>query len=201
MQWLCVYILMQVLIETLSALGAQCRWSACNIFSTQNAVAAALAEGGKSLCQHLHLTHELVIFSNVFLHHQTLPPPPSLTGISVFAWKGESEDDFWWCIDQCVAADRWQPNLVCWLESKNSTKVVICKKFLPKIWMILELELISFKQSKQNKTSRYITLRIISHDLIRKMKRISSKKDSEIHTHTHTNIHILYACKWYYNYS
>uniref|UniRef100_A0A3P9LJF5 Adenosylhomocysteinase n=1 Tax=Oryzias latipes TaxID=8090 RepID=A0A3P9LJF5_ORYLA len=76
----CTHITAQtaVLIETLSALGAQCRWSACNIFSTQNAVAAALAEGG----------------------------------ISVFAWKGESEDDFWWCIDQCVAADRWQPNLI-----------------------------------------------------------------------------------------
>ncbi|XP_024138527.1 S-adenosylhomocysteine hydrolase-like protein 1 isoform X3 [Oryzias melastigma] len=76
----CTHITAQtaVLIETLAALGAQCRWSACNIFSTQNAVAAALAEGG----------------------------------ISVFAWKGESEDDFWWCIDQCVAADGWQPNLI-----------------------------------------------------------------------------------------
>ncbi|XP_017278538.1 S-adenosylhomocysteine hydrolase-like protein 1 isoform X2 [Kryptolebias marmoratus] len=69
---------MAVLIETLAALGAQCRWAACNIFSTQNAVAAALAEGG----------------------------------ISVFAWKGESEDDFWWCIDRCVAADSWQPDLI-----------------------------------------------------------------------------------------
>ncbi|XP_054892090.1 S-adenosylhomocysteine hydrolase-like protein 1 isoform X3 [Poeciliopsis prolifica] len=67
-----------VLIETLAALGAQCRWAACNIFSTQNSVAAALAEGG----------------------------------ISVFAWKGESEDDFLWCIDRCVAADSWEPNLI-----------------------------------------------------------------------------------------
>uniref|UniRef100_A0A667YKZ9 S-adenosyl-L-homocysteine hydrolase NAD binding domain-containing protein n=1 Tax=Myripristis murdjan TaxID=586833 RepID=A0A667YKZ9_9TELE len=66
----CTHITAQtaVLIETLSILGAQCRWAACNIYSTQNAVAAALAEGG----------------------------------ISVFAWKGESEDDFWWCIDRCV---------------------------------------------------------------------------------------------------
>lgn len=39
-------LLLQVLIETLSVLGAQCRWAACNIFSTQNAVAAALAERG-----------------------------------------------------------------------------------------------------------------------------------------------------------
>ena len=32
--------------------------------------------------------------------------------ISVFAWKGESEDDFWWCIDRCISADSWQPNMV-----------------------------------------------------------------------------------------
>ncbi|XP_069557938.1 S-adenosylhomocysteine hydrolase-like protein 1 isoform X1 [Brachyistius frenatus] len=76
----CTHIIAQtaVLIETLAALGAQCRWAACNIFSTQNAVAAALAEGG----------------------------------ISVFAWRGESEDDFWWCIDRCVSAASWQPNML-----------------------------------------------------------------------------------------
>ncbi|XP_040019934.2 S-adenosylhomocysteine hydrolase-like protein 1 isoform X2 [Gasterosteus aculeatus] len=67
-----------VLIETLSVLGAECRWAACNIFSTQNAVAAALAEGGTP----------------------------------VFAWKGESEEDFWWCIDRCVGAETWQPNMI-----------------------------------------------------------------------------------------
>ncbi|MEE6492155.1 hypothetical protein FKM82_016492 [Ascaphus truei] len=72
----CTYF--QVLIETLCALGAQCRWSACNIYSTQNEVAAALAE----------------------------------SGVAVFAWKGESEDDFWWCIDRCVSADGWQANMV-----------------------------------------------------------------------------------------
>ncbi|XP_065813438.1 S-adenosylhomocysteine hydrolase-like protein 1 isoform X2 [Labrus bergylta] len=76
----CTHITAQtaVLIETLSVLGAQCRWAACNIFSTQNAVAAALAE----------------------------------RGTSVFAWRGESEDDFWWCINQCVAAETWQPNMI-----------------------------------------------------------------------------------------
>ncbi|XP_061578080.1 S-adenosylhomocysteine hydrolase-like protein 1 isoform X2 [Cololabis saira] len=76
----CTHITAQtaVLIETLAALGAQCRWAACNIFSTQNAVAAALADGGTP----------------------------------VFAWKGESEDDFWWCIDRCVAADTWTPDLI-----------------------------------------------------------------------------------------
>ncbi|XP_019743856.1 adenosylhomocysteinase 2-like isoform X2 [Hippocampus comes] len=76
----CTHITAQtaVLMETLSVLGAQCRWAACNIFSTQNAVAAALAEGGTA----------------------------------VFAWKGESEDDFWWCIDRCIGAEIWEPNVV-----------------------------------------------------------------------------------------
>ncbi|KAE8623537.1 hypothetical protein XENTR_v10005645 [Xenopus tropicalis] len=77
----CTHITAQtgVLIETLCALGAQCRWSACNIYSTQNEVAAALAE----------------------------------SGVAIFAWKGESEDDFWWCIDRCVNADSgWQANMI-----------------------------------------------------------------------------------------
>ncbi|XP_029377972.1 S-adenosylhomocysteine hydrolase-like protein 1 isoform X3 [Echeneis naucrates] len=76
----CTHITAQtaVLIETLCVLGAQCRWAACNIYSTQNAVAAALAEGGTP----------------------------------IFAWRGESENDFWWCIDRCVCADSWQPNMI-----------------------------------------------------------------------------------------
>ncbi|KAL8222534.1 UNVERIFIED_CONTAM: putative adenosylhomocysteinase 3, partial [Gekko kuhli] len=76
----CTHITAQtaVLMETLGALGAQCRWAACNIYSTLNEVAAALAE----------------------------------SGFSVFAWKGESEDDFWWCIDRCVNVEGWQPNMI-----------------------------------------------------------------------------------------
>ncbi|KAK3539955.1 hypothetical protein QTP70_019596 [Hemibagrus guttatus] len=76
----CTHITAQtaVLIETLVALGAQCRWAACNIYSTQNEVAAALAE----------------------------------MGVTVFAWKGESEDDFWWCIDRCVNTEGWQANMI-----------------------------------------------------------------------------------------
>lgn len=35
------------------------------------------------------------------------------SGVAVFAWKGESEDDFWWCIDRCVNTEGWQPNMVC----------------------------------------------------------------------------------------
>ncbi|XP_072858537.2 adenosylhomocysteinase 3 isoform X1 [Pogona vitticeps] len=76
----CTHITAQtaVLMETLCALGAQCRWAACNIYSTLNEVAAALAE----------------------------------SGFPVFAWKGESEDDFWWCIDRCVNVEGWQPNMI-----------------------------------------------------------------------------------------
>ncbi|GFN74954.1 adenosylhomocysteinase [Plakobranchus ocellatus] len=76
----CTHITAQtaVLVETLAALGASVRWSACNIYSTQNEVAAALAE----------------------------------CGFPIYAWKGENEDDFWWCIDKCINAEGWQPNMI-----------------------------------------------------------------------------------------
>lgn len=94
---------LQVLIETLSALGARCRWAACNIFSTQNAVAAALVEKGNEC------PTPLLPFSTLFF---TVALCWALAGTAVFAWRGESEDDFWWCISRCVAADMWQPNMV-----------------------------------------------------------------------------------------
>ncbi|XP_052779845.1 S-adenosylhomocysteine hydrolase-like protein 1 isoform X1 [Mya arenaria] len=76
----CTHITAQtaVLIETMVHLGASVRWAACNIYSTQNEVAAALAE----------------------------------SGFPIFAWKGESEEDFWWSIDKCINADGWQPNMI-----------------------------------------------------------------------------------------
>jgi adenosylhomocysteinase len=77
----CLHMTVQtaVLIETLIALGATVRWSSCNIFSTQDHAAAAIAAGG----------------------------------IPVFAWKGESEQDFWWCIEQTVRGPNgWAPNLI-----------------------------------------------------------------------------------------
>jgi len=68
-----------VLIETLIELGATVRWSSCNIFSTQDQAAAALA----------------------------------VQGIPVFAWKGETEAEYWWCIEQTVrGADGWTPNMI-----------------------------------------------------------------------------------------
>ncbi|XP_029552492.1 putative adenosylhomocysteinase 3 isoform X1 [Salmo trutta] len=90
-----------VLMETLSALGAQCRWAACNIYSTQNAAAAALAE----------------------------------EGFPVFAWKGESEDDFWWCIDHCVSLEAWQPNMI--LDDGGDLTHWIDKKY-PNIFKMMK---------------------------------------------------------------
>src|SRR5574337_157956 len=66
-----------VLIETLSALGAQVRWCSCNIFSTQDHAAAAIAVGP----------------------HGTADDPQ---GIPVFAWKGETLAEYWWCTEQAL---------------------------------------------------------------------------------------------------
>lgn len=82
-----------VLIETLVKLGAEVRWAACNIYSTQNEVAAALAEAG----------------------------------LSVFAWRGETEEDFWWCIDRCVYAEHWQPNMI--LDDGGDATHLMLKKY------------------------------------------------------------------------
>lgn len=90
-----------VLIETLVALGAQVRWSACNIYSTQNEVAAALAEAG----------------------------------IPVFAWRGESEEDFWWCIDKTISGENWQPNMI--LDDGGDATHVMVKKY-PAIFKLLK---------------------------------------------------------------
>src|SRR3954463_16427848 len=68
-----------VLIETLVALGAQVRWASCNIFSTQDHAAAAIAVGP----------------------HGTVDAP---AGVPVFAWKGETLEEYWWCTEQAL---RW----------------------------------------------------------------------------------------------
>jgi adenosylhomocysteinase len=66
-----------VLIETLTALGAQVRWASCNIFSTQDHAAAAVAVGPDGT-------------------------PDDPKGIPVFAWKGESLEEYWWCTEQAL---------------------------------------------------------------------------------------------------
>ena len=77
----CLHMTIQtaVLIETLLALGAEVRWSSCNIFSTQDHAASAMAAAG----------------------------------VPVFAWKGETEEEYEWCIEQTIEApDGWRPNML-----------------------------------------------------------------------------------------
>ena len=77
----CIHMTIQtaVLIETLVELGADVRWSSCNIFSTQDHAAAAIAK----------------------------------QGIPVFAWKGETEKEYWWCIKQTIEGRKdWKPNML-----------------------------------------------------------------------------------------
>jgi len=91
----CLHMTIQtaVLIETLVALGAKCRWSSCNIYSTQDHAAAAIAEGGTP----------------------------------VFAWKGLSEEEFIWCIDQTIEADGWVPNMI--LDDGGDLTVRVHEKY------------------------------------------------------------------------
>ena len=95
----CLHMTIQtaVLIETLIELGASVRWSSCNIYSTQDQAAAAIAQ----------------------------------KNIPVFAWKGESEEEFWWCIEQTITGpDGWKPNLI--LDDGGDLTKVLHDKF-PKL--------------------------------------------------------------------
>jgi len=77
----CLHMTIQtaVLIETLTALGAEVRWSSCNIFSTQDQAAAAIAK----------------------------------SGVAVFAWKGETEEEYDWCVEQTIQGPGgWTPNMI-----------------------------------------------------------------------------------------
>ncbi len=82
-----------VLIETLTELGAKVRWSSCNIFSTNDAAAAAMAA----------------------------------SGIPVFAWKGETEEEAEWCIEQTIKADGWKPNMI--LDDGGDLTAMVHNKF------------------------------------------------------------------------
>ncbi len=82
-----------VLIETLTALGAEVRWSSCNIFSTQDHAAAAIAE----------------------------------TGVPVFAWKGETEEEYWWCVEKTIRGPAgWTPNMI--LDDGGDLTIVMHQK-------------------------------------------------------------------------
>ena len=92
----CLHMTIQtaVLIETLVKLGAEIRWSSCNIFSTQNHAAAAIAAAG----------------------------------IPVFAWKGMSEEEYWWCVEQTITGpNQWTPNLL--LDDGGDLTQVLHEKY------------------------------------------------------------------------
>ena len=92
----CLHMTIQtaVLIETLSKLGADIRWSSCNIFSTQDHAAAAIAAAG----------------------------------IPVFAWKGETEDEYWWCVEQTInGPDGWTPNMI--LDDGGDLTMIMHEKY------------------------------------------------------------------------
>lgn len=92
----CLHMTIQtaVLIETLIALGAEIRWSSCNIFSTQDQAAAAMAEAG----------------------------------IAIYAWKGLTDEEFDWCIDQTIKGpDGWTPNMI--LDDGGDLTVMMHDKY------------------------------------------------------------------------
>ena len=92
----CLHMTIQtsVLIETLTALGAEVRWSSCNIFSTQDQAAAATAA----------------------------------LGVPVFAWKGETEEEYEWCIEQTITGPNgWTPNMI--LDDGGDLTRIIHEKY------------------------------------------------------------------------
>lgn len=92
----CLHMTIQtaVLIETLIALGAEVRWSSCNIFSTQDHAAAAIAA----------------------------------ENIPVFAWKGETEEEYWWCVERTLSGPNgWHPNLL--LDDGGDLTQIVHQKY------------------------------------------------------------------------
>lgn len=92
----CLHMTVQtaVLIETLTSLGAEVRWSSCNIFSTQDHAAAAIAAAG----------------------------------VPVFAWKGETEEEYWWCVEQTIQGpNNWTPNLI--LDDGGDLSLLMHEKY------------------------------------------------------------------------
>ena len=93
----CIHMTIQtaVLIETLTALGAEVRWSSCNIFSTQDQAAAAIAAAG----------------------------------IPVYAWKGQNEEEFLWCIEQTILKDGvpWNANMI--LDDGGDLTAMVHEKY------------------------------------------------------------------------
>lgn len=92
----CLHMTIQtaVLIETLIVLGATVRWSSCNIFSTQDHAAAAMAK----------------------------------VGVPIFAWKGETEEEYWWCVEQTITGPNgWSPNMI--LDDGGDLTVLVHEQY------------------------------------------------------------------------
>ena len=93
----CIHMTIQtaVLMDTLKELGADLRWSSCNIFSTQDHAAAAMAAAG----------------------------------VPVFAWKGETEEEYEWCLEQTINKDGkpWNPNVL--LDDGGDLTILIHEKY------------------------------------------------------------------------
>lgn len=68
------------------------------------------------------------------------------TGFSIFAWRGESEEDFWWCIDRCVTAENWQPNMI--LDDGGDATHLILKKY-PAMFKLIKGSLSSLNPVKR----------------------------------------------------
>ncbi|KAF6778430.1 hypothetical protein AHF37_02186 [Paragonimus kellicotti] len=91
-----------VLLETLVVLGAQVRWCACNIYSTQVLLETLVVLGAQvRWCA-----------CNIYSTQNEVAAALAEKSYSIYAWKGESEEDFWWCVDRCINPDGWTPNVV-----------------------------------------------------------------------------------------
>ncbi|UVE94843.1 adenosylhomocysteinase [Dietzia sp. B32] len=89
-----------VLIETLTALGAEVRWASCNIFSTQDEAAAAVVVGPEGT-------------------------PEAPQGVPVFAWKGETLTEYWWCTEQIMTWPGTEPNMI--LDDGGDATMLVIK--------------------------------------------------------------------------
>ena len=137
----CIHMTIQtaVLIETLIELGAEVRWSSCNIFSTQDHAAAAIAK----------------------------------KGIPVFAWKGETEEEYWWCIKQTIEGKKdWKPNML--LDDGGDLTALMHKEykdFLKSVKGVSEETTTGIKALKKMETQNLLMIPAINvNDSVTKSK-------------------------------
>ncbi|MDR1983238.1 MAG: adenosylhomocysteinase [Prevotellaceae bacterium] len=144
-----------VLIETLVELGAEVRWCSCNIFSTQDHAAAAIAAAG----------------------------------IPVFAWKGESLEDYWWCTAMALSfPDHQSVNLI--VDDGGDATLLVHKGFDAEInAAILDIPANSYEEEVINKTLKYI----LSEDSYKWHRAVKEWKG--VSEETTTGVHRLYQMK------